>query len=79
MRDIFNNDGEESLGKHYLLNSVLFYCLLFVNSDAIDGESLPSEISYLAKKQSVSELTELVEVLGALVDVSGSLLTDARQ
>lgn len=79
LRDIFNNEGEENLGKQYLLNSIMFYCLLFVNSDTVDGESLPSELSYLVKKQSFDETVELAEVLGALIDVAGSILQDKRQ
>lgn len=79
LRDIFNNEAEETLGRQYLLNSVLFYCLLCVSSDSSDGESLSSELDYLIKKQSPQDNGELAEVLGALVDISAKVLHDPRQ
>jgi hypothetical protein len=79
LRGIFNNESEEDLGQPYLLNSVLFYCLLCAPSDSGDGESLPLELSYLVKKQPLRDTVELVEVLGALVDVAATILHDPRQ
>ena len=79
LRDIFNNDVEDNLSRQYLLNSALFYCLLCVSSDTCDGESLPTELSYLIKKQPLQDTVELTEVLGALVDITAKVLHDPRQ
>ena len=51
LRAIFNNSTDENLSKTYLVNSLLFFCLLSVATDLRDGEALPSELAYLVKKQ----------------------------
>lgn len=62
-----------------MLNSVLFYSLLFVGSDSCDGESLSSELSYLIRKQSLEETVKMTGVLGLLADVAAKLLQEQRQ
>jgi hypothetical protein len=79
LRDIFNNASADNLGRHYLLNSVLFYCLLCVSSNSGDGESLSSELGYLVKKQSLQGTVELTEILGVLVDFAAKVLQEQRQ
>lgn len=79
VRDIFNNATMDNLSRSYLLNSLLYFCLLCLGSDFSEGESLPSELSYLVKKQPLQESVALVDVLGALLDVAPKLLDSPRQ
>ena len=70
---------KENLDGIYILNSVLFYCLLFAGTDSCDGETLQSELNYLIKKQSSQQNLELAQILGILVDMSQVILKDQRQ
>jgi len=70
---------KEQLDAIYILNSILFYCLLFVGTDSCDGETLQTELNYMIKKQSVEQNLELVEILGILVDMPKDILKDQRQ
>lgn len=38
LRDLFNNSQDESLSRSYLLNSLLFFCLLSLGTDSREGE-----------------------------------------
>ena len=76
LKDIFNNQMKENLDGTYILNSVLFYCLLFVGTDSCDGETLQTELNYMIKKQSVQQNLELVGLLGILVDMSRQMLEE---
>ena len=79
LKDIFNNQMREQLDAVYILNSILFYCLLFVGTDSCDGETLQTELNYMIKKQSVELNLEVVEVLGILADMTDQILKDQRQ
>ncbi len=70
---------KEQLDAIYILNSILFYCLLFVGTDSCDGETLQTELNYMIKKQSVEANLELVEILSILVDMPEQILKDQRQ
>ena len=41
---------DDNLSGKYLLNSILYYCLLFVSTDSIDADSLTTELAYIIKR-----------------------------
>ena len=50
LKDIFSNDVRDNIDGQYLVNSALFYCLLLACTDALDGDQLPSEPSFLLRR-----------------------------
>lgn len=79
IRSIFSNSGQASLSRSYLLNSLLFFCLLCAGSDTADAASLPSELSFLVQRQPLQESLALVEVLGVLLDAAPAIMESPRQ
>lgn len=70
IKDIFSNDVRDNIDGQYLINSALFYSLLLVCSDSLDGDQLTSETAFLVKRcQLGNESLDLARILGILADM----------